>query len=541
MTKPPAKRNRVLPGILLALLLVLFTVSCSKDDGANPDPGPHPDPEETLDFIESSAVSLNPTGYAPLSAMITLKTSLKVRVSLRIEGQDGPDSDVVHAFPGTARELEIPVHGLYAGYDNSVLLTFFDIDGNELGTQPYIIHTSPLHSSMPQITIQQAKREAMAEGMTLVSYFGHNGTLFPQRPFMFDSYGRIRWYLDFSNHPTLGTLFYDVGVERLANGNLYFGSGGNDAGAAPDNRIYEIDLFGNVLNTWEMPGYGFHHEVYEKPNGNFLVTVNRLGAPTTEDIIIEIDRQSGEIINEWDLKESMQYGRTTWTTDTVDWFHANGLYYDPSDDTIVVSGRTQGVVKLTAANEVVWILAPHKGWALAGNGQDLNTFLLQPLDAQGQPIADTGVITGNTNHPDFEWAWYQHAPKLLPNGDLMVFDNGDSRNYGAASQYSRAVRYTIDPVAMTVQQQWQYGKERGADTFSRIVSDVDYLASEDHVIISPGAIQNGGAAYAKAIEVEAETREVLFEATITPPIAFFDIITLHRTERLPLYPGPATP
>jgi len=56
------------------------------------------------------------------------------------------------------------------------------------------------------------------------------------------------------------------------------------------------------------------------------------------------------------------------------------------------------------------------------------------------------------------------------------------------------------------------------------------------VIFSPGAIQAGGAAFGKSVEIDFITGEVLFEATITPPIAFFGIITLHRTERLTLYP-----
>jgi arylsulfate sulfotransferase len=118
----------------------------------------------------------------------------------------------------------------------------------------------------------------------------------------------------------------------------------------------------------------------------------------------------------------------------------------------------------------------------------------------------------------------------------MLFDNGDTRNYSGTTLYSRAVRYEIDAAAMTVRQQWQYGKERGAETYSRIVSDVDFLEAEGHVIFSPGAIQAGGANSGKSVEVDFDSGEVLFEATIIPPIAFFDIITLHRTERLPLYP-----
>jgi arylsulfate sulfotransferase len=116
-----------------------------------------------------------------------------------------------------------------------------------------------------------------------------------------------------------------------------------------------------------------------------------------------------------------------------------------------------------------------------------------------------------------------------------LFDNGDNRNYAGQPLYSRAVAYRIDPVAMTVRQVWQYGKERGAETFSRIVSDVDYHAAAGTVMFMPGAVGFDGREYGKAVEVDHATRAVVFEATITPPTAAFGI-TFHRVERLPLYP-----
>jgi arylsulfate sulfotransferase len=428
------------------------------------------------------------------------------------------------------------VHGLYAAGTNIIRLEFFDESGVSLGVQGYQLPTGLLNPALPLITIQEANRAAMADGMTLVSYFGHDGNTFPQRPFIFDSYGKIRWYLDYASHPVLNSLFYDDGITRLANGNFYFGAGGNAFGATPVNKIFEVDLFGNVINSWDMPGYAFHHQVQEKPDGNFLVTVNKLGVSTIEDYIIEIDRENGDILNEWDLNQSLENSRDTWTTDTMDWIHVNALYYDATDDTIVISGRTQGVVKLTADNKVVWILAPHKAWGLAGDGEDLNEYLLQPLDALEQPITNLAVLEGDIGHPEFEWQWYQHAPSRLANGDVLLFDNGDNRNYGTGPSYSRAVRYRIDEAAQTVQQIWEYGKSRGTETYSRIVSDVDYLQSADNVLFSPGAIQNGGTSYAKCIEVDYTSGEVVFEATIIPPTAFADIITLHRTERLSVYP-----
>ena len=516
--------------LLFALVVITFLgLTGCKDNSSGPE-GPD------IGIINET-VTPNPSGYAPLTALIELETESAVSVSVTVKGINGPDSDISHSFDQTGRLLEIPVLGLYPNLENTVELTFFNSSGANLGTKTYTITTGPLLADLPDVEINTADRSQMIEGLNFVSYFGHreNGGQnphVPQDPFMFDSYGNIRWYLNFSSHPTLSGLFYDDGMERLQNGNLYFGDGNT-------NRIYEINMLGEILNTWDMPGYGFHHEVKEKPNGNFIVTVNKFGINTVEDHIIEIDRSSGQIINVWDLRESLDQNRTAWDTNladiSVDWFHANALYYDETDNTIVVSGRTQGTVKLTENNEVVWIIAPHKEWETSGDGTDLTQFLLQPLDSGGQEITDQAVLSGDENHPDFEWSWYQHAPLRMPDGNVMLFDNGDSRNYGASPQYSRAVEYDIDETNMTIQQVWSYGKNRGGETYSRIVSDVDYHPDENHVFFIPGAV-NAGGTYGKTIEIDYDQQQVIFEATITPPAAAFGLITLHRTERMPMYP-----
>ncbi len=479
-------------------------------------------------LIQNDGVVAPSTPFAPLTAVIHVETSKPSKVSVMVAGKHGAASDVVKDFDAVGTTHDIPVLGLYAGFANTVQLVFKSETGGEYARKTYTIQTAPLPGgTFPQIRIDARQDGQYAPGMTLVSYFGYKASAFPQSPFIFDAWGDVRWYLDFSAHASFGNLFYDDGIERLKNGNFYFGD-------INSSSIYEIDHFGRIVNTWFLPGYQFHHQVLEKPNGNFLVCASKAGDATTEDWILELDRTSKQIIRTWDLRASLQYGRRTLTNDAVDWIHVNAVAYDASDNTIIISGRTQGVVKLDEGNRVVWILSPHKGWGTSGNGVDLRTRLLQPIDANGDPIRDQSILDGNTSHADFEWNWYQHAPKLLPNGHLMLFDNGDNRNFGAAAAYSRAVEYVIDKSSMTVKQVWTYGKERGAPTFSRIVSDVDFLPASNHVIWSPGAITSS-TTYGKVIEVDYATKSVLFEATLTPPNAFFGI-TFHRTDRLSLYP-----
>jgi len=520
---------KILKLFLVAVSLAVLVISC--DDSTTNSAG-------DTDVIIEDEMVLNPSGFAPLSARLDIMTEQPVTLEVEVRGLDGDENSVSKRFENTGTEFQLPVLGLFPGVTNIVEVAFFSPNGQELGSKSYEVTTNLLIEQLPDVDIDQANSSQMKEGMTFASYFGHSSDddFVPQRPFMFDVNGNIRWYLDLSDHPTLSNLFYDNGMERLQNGNLYFGDGSTD-------KIYEMDMLGNILNEWEMPGFGFHHNVIEKPDGNFLVTVNKLDASTIEDYIIEIDRSSGNIVNEWDLNESLDNERRAWETNLadldVDWFHANALWYDESDNSIVVSGRTQGTVKLTENNKVVWILAPHKEWNTSGRGEDLSQFLLQPLDAAGNPIEDDAVLSGESNHQDFEWAWYQHAPQVLPNGNIMLFDNGDNRNYdftgfNRAGAYSRAVEYEINESDMTIQQVWQFGQERGSAGFSRIVSDVDFDPATNHVFYSPGSILEGEN-FGKVIEINRSNGNIIYEATVRPPNTSFNV-TFHRTERMPIYP-----
>jgi len=511
--------------LILTLSVLIISISCNKDDDPTGLAG-------ELSFITTPALALNPTGAAPLSAEITFSTEEPVIVEVRVHGQNGQESDVVHQYTSPQTQFEIPVLGLYPDAENQVDLVFLDSDGNVLDDMTLEVTTDELIPEMPTVRIDKSSSGGIKPGFNLVNYFGiiDGGDFVPQRPLMFDAFGDIRWYLDYTDHPDLGNLFYDNGLIQLANGNFLFGDGNSQT-------LYEIDMLGAIINSWSLQGFGFHHHVLEKPNGNFLVTVNDFSKPTVEDVIIEINRVSGSIINTWDLNVSLDNQRRAWETDladlNIDWFHANAVAYSADDNSILVSGRTQGTVKLTANNEVVWILAPHLSWGTAGNGMDLNQFLLQPLDANGALITDEQVLNGFTNHPDFEWAWYQHSPILLPNGNVMIFDNGDNRNYTQPGTYSRAVEYKIDEENMTIQQVWSYGKGRGEETYSRIVSKVNYHSNENTVLFTPGAVNFNGNR-GKVVEVNHITGEVLFEASVVPPVAPFNI-AFHNVQRVELY------
>ena len=110
------------------------------------------------------------------------------------------------------------------------------------------------------------------------------------------------------------------------------------------------------------------------------------------------------------------------------------------------------------------------GMTLVSYFGDVNTSHIYEVDLFGTVARSWAMPCYN----------FHHTVKEMPKGNIMIFDNGEGRYFGASDQYSRAVEYQID-------------------------QEVDY-----------------------------ETKKVIFEATITPPKSVF-AITFHRTERVELY------
>ena len=119
----------------------------------------------------------------------------------------------------------------------------------------------------------------------------------------------------------------------------------------------------------------------------------------------------------------------------------------------------------------------------------------------------------------------------------MLFDNGDNRNWGEAPSYSRAVEYRIDDNARTIQQVWTFGKEQANHLYSRVVSNVDYYPIERRLIFSAGSVNDDGVPVGRVVELDYDSKAVIFEATVIPEVAPFGV-TFHRTERLRLYTDP---
>ena len=206
-------------------------------------------------------------------------------------------------------------------------------------------------------------------------------------------------------------------------------------------------------------------------------------------VCLNIDpKLAGKTLSDEELQKldtEAHFGDIVGTGPGRNWAHVNSVDYDPTDDSIIISSRHQcAVIKIGRDKKVKWILGASRGWK-----KPWSNALLTPVDVKGKPLACDDASCSNT---DFDWTWTQHtAFRIDSKSDkkvmyLSVFDNGDGRGFDQPPlpdmKYSRAVIYRIDQEKRTVEQIWEYGKEKGHEWFSPVTSLVEYMPDKDSII-----------------------------------------------------------
>ena len=455
--------------------------------------------------IDNPKVVIDPYKASPLTAMVMFETKESTEVKVSIQGKDDK-TGLSYTFPNS-KEHYLAIYGLYAGYDNIVTIEYGDVK------KSIIIETDSLPDDFVLPTSVNGIREELDNDFYFFtpSAKGYSAA--------YDINGDVRWYLTnyaLWDNTRLKNGRMLVSTERLMYSPYYM------------TGLYEIDMFGKIYKEYSLVG-GYHHDYYELPNGNLLVASDDFGNDdgTVEDVIVEVDKTTGAIVKTFDLKKilNMEDGKSeNWTS--YDWFHNNSVWYDEKTNSITLSGRHQDAVINIDYNsgKLNWIIGDKTEWS-----SEYQKYFFTPVG------------------PDFEWQWSQHAAMITPEGYVFIFDNGNNKSkikdsyVDAENSYSRGVMYKIDTKKMTIEQVYEYGKERGSSFYSPYISDVDYL-DKGHYIVHSGGIVNadgkpsnqpaglsGGNVLLKSDTVEVKDDKVIFEIVFPT--------NNYRVEKMNIYDG----
>ncbi len=215
----------------------------------------------------------------------------------------------------------------------------------------------------------------------------------------------------------------------------------------------EVDWHGRIL--WEVRHPDHHHDARKLKNGNVLLLCLRPlpaaiahrvqgGLPGTEaeggiiyaDYLLEMTT-SGEVVWEWRSWEHLEPEAYPMTLQDhrAEWTHGNTVA-ETADGNILVSFRNISTVVMIerATGDIIWQLG-------------------------SPPLAQ------------------QHDPRPLPNGNILIFDNGTHRRDHPGT-FSRVIE--VDPRTSAIV--WQYSDPSMFEFFSPYISGAQRLANGNTLI-----------------------------------------------------------
>ena len=375
--------------------------------------------------FKNALVITNPYKIATLSALLIFKTDSACKVEYIIKGQyNSPDyKRCDNTF--TTRH-KVPILGLYQDCYNFITVNLLDENDQIIASNRFFIYTFKLKEKYMDAVRYTKPSESMKDEFTLVSG-GYNGTTYA-----FDNNGNIRYMLKRPPHP--------YGIHMLENGHFLYVEKNMrrpNYGNAHSVVMHEMDFLGRVYKTYYHPN-GFHHwAISEKNTGNFLIASSSIKDSFGENMIIEIERSSGKILNEINVNDLFD---KTYVT-RHDWAHVNAFDYIPEEEAIIVSMRNIHTIAKISLKEkkICWILANPDFYEKT----EQRNLVLKPEEGT-------------------EWFFQQHAVQILKHDTdnhiikIALFDNHTANrrpvDYFDNRQNSYLMVYTIDENNMTVTQ-----------------------------------------------------------------------------------------
>lgn len=335
---------------------------------------------------------VNPFGEAPLTALVLFTTIMDYGVRATVIG-DTEDTNFVFEYPPEKRH-RVPILGLYPGRSTEVFIELLDENGETCDSRRFPLWADELPEDLKDAIRPEKINDTPGFKNILIA-----GGI-DIRPCVFDKEGKIRYYL--RRKPK------GYGIFPLSKGRFLFMEREISAPSYTNPhsvQMYDMDYLGRVGRTYLVKN-GAHHTVEEKtPGGNILTAGNSL-EEHSEDLILEIDRENGEIVHKIKIGDLFDDKYQ----DMMDWAHINSASYDEEQGTMLVSMRNIHSVALFdwEKDEIKWILADPRFW----EGTGMTDKLLTP-------------------EGDVPWFYQQHAvfeveleEKKKPGIKyIMVFDN----------------------------------------------------------------------------------------------------------------------
>jgi arylsulfate sulfotransferase len=335
-----------------------------------------------------------------------------------------------------ANVINLPVFGLYAGYQNQVSFQF-DFDDGTVQYLQYQIATQP-YTDPSGVNLNPTIIKARAPGSTLGFNFFIMKSL-TGSPVIVDTDAQVRWIV-----PASGTA-----AVYYTNGQFVTGSQ-----SAPTVTVLQFDGTQSTpqINLPQPLLASFTHNIDPGPSGELAEFngTDDLG-DSIDDIVAEILPFSTQPpIQTFDMADILTSymqangdDASAFVRPGIDWFHVNASTYDPSDNSVIISSRENFLIKVNySTHDIVWILGdPTKYW-----------YTFPSLRAKALTLTAGG-----------DYPIGQHGVSITADGYVMVFNDGfaslnppPGEPAGLNRTFSEVSAYSVNSTTMTAQNVWNF-------------------------------------------------------------------------------------
>lgn len=394
-----------------------------------------------LTALLASAQDSTPPGVVSATATLHADNSLIAEIAVELDAPGlvyveytGPSGTLRSATtPSPARTHRVPVVRLLpdAVYRYSVVPVGDDDTAGGTPAQG-TFRTRALPPALTRLQIDAAG-ESTAE-LVLLDLQDN-----PDSFFLFlDRFGRIVWY--HRNRPVVADPPTPLrAVRQKPNHNLVYWEGG-PTGRFVNCCLREIDPLGRVvtrlvnndIDKWA------HHDLLILPDEQVLyiaheiITIDDTERGGEEETRVLVDSlrlwdQARHTTEElWDARDHLSLGlRVRWGGEPKNWLNANSLAFG-------VRGNV--ILSLSSRNEIISIAPDFRSIEWRLGGPESSYEFTDPTDR----------------------FYFQHTAAELPNGNILLFDNGRGRPEKEGGEYSRALELALNTYDLTAVKVWEY-------------------------------------------------------------------------------------
>lgn len=317
----------------------------------------------------------------------------------------------------------------------------------------------------------------------------------------FDGTGSIRWYRRFPLSP--GELAINAAQQPNGDFTVFIGI---STGADPSfGRFYEVRPDGGLVRTWTAPPpyYTDPHELLVEDQGAAPARAHLIGYQLRPTDLTAFGGTANQLLAGHAIIRLSASGAVDFLWNTWDHFSLSDWLFVPSAlatqvadfdhmNSLAIARDGSYLVSFAALGQIARINAVTGRvlWRLGGRSNQF-TFVGDPLRGFGP----------------------QHAVRELPNGDLLLFDNGLLHS----PPESRAVEYRLDTLAMTATMVWEY--RHIPSLLAPFVGSASRLAN-GHTLVGFGALSrvadvapDGAVAWEGQLMIDGRPAPLFYRAT----------------------------